>query len=128
MNRRAELIAAEAALDGLYVIRTNVPTTTLDAPAAVAAYKNLAHVERDFRTMKAEDLDLCPIHHYLSDRVRAHVLICMLACYLSWHLRAALAPTDPHRRTPTHPGQSRRCGYPLHQRRQQSRLPHRYHR
>ena len=92
-------IAAEAALDGIYVIRTSVPATTLDAPATVGAYKDLAHVERDFRNIKADDLDLRPIHHYLPDRVRAHVLICMLAQYLTWHLRRALAPltyTDEH--------------------------------
>jgi Transposase DDE domain len=91
LTRRTERIATEAALDGIYVIRTNVPTTTLDAPATVTAYKNLAHLERDFRSIKADDLDLRPVHHYLSDRVRAHVLICMLASYLTWHLRAALA-------------------------------------
>jgi DDE family transposase len=99
VTRRHDQIATEAAMDGIYVIRTNVPTQTLDAPAAVTAYKNLARVERDFRSMKADDLDLRPIHHYLDDRVRAHVLICMLACYLTWHLRHALAPltyTDEH--------------------------------
>ena len=92
-------IAAEAALDGIYVIRTSVPATVLDAPATVGAYKDLAHVERDFRNIKADDLDLRPIHHYLPDRVRAHVQICMLAQYLTWHLRRALAPltyTDEH--------------------------------
>ena len=92
-------IAAEAALDGVYVIRTSVPATVLDAPATVGAYKDLAHVERDFRNIKADDLDLRPIHHYLPDRVRAHVQICMLAQYLTWHLRRSLAPltyTDEH--------------------------------
>lgn len=92
-------IAAEAALDGIYVIRTSVPTATLDAPAVVAAYKDLAHLERDFRNIKTDDLNLRPIHHYLTGRVRAHVLICMLAQYLTWHLRRALAPltyTDQH--------------------------------
>jgi hypothetical protein len=99
LTRRADQIAAETALDGIYVIRTSVPATTLDAPATVDAYKNLAHLERDFRSIKADDLDLRPIHHYLPDRVRAHVLICMLACYLVWHLRATLAEltyTDEH--------------------------------
>jgi Transposase DDE domain len=85
-------IDAEAALDGLYVIRTPVPEGELDGPATVRAYKNLSRVERDFRSMKADDLDLRPIHHWLEDRVRAHVLICMLAAYLTWHLRKALAP------------------------------------
>jgi hypothetical protein len=99
LTRRADQIAAEAALDGIYVIRTSVPATKLDAPATVDAYKNLACLERDFRSIKADDLDLRPIHHYLSDRVRAHVLICMLACYLVWHLRITLAEltyTDEH--------------------------------
>jgi hypothetical protein len=91
-------IDAEAALDGIYVIRTPVPADQLDAPAVVAAYKDLAHVESDFKISK-DDLDLRPIYHRLDDRVKAHVLICMLACYLSWHLRKAWAPltyTDEH--------------------------------
>jgi transposase len=98
-RRDEEKITAEAALDGIYVIRTSVPASTLDAAAAVTAYKDLKHVERDFRITKADDLDLRPIHHYLADRVRGHVLICMLACYLTWHLRQALAEltfTDQH--------------------------------
>ena len=92
-------IAAEAALDGIYVLRTNVDATELDAAGVVIGYKNLANVERDFRMIKVDDLDLRPIHHRLTDRVRAHVLICMLACYLVWHLRKAWAPmtfTDEH--------------------------------
>jgi hypothetical protein len=99
ITRRQAQITAEAALDGIYVLRTPVPATTLDAPATVAAYKSLSHVEADFRSLKTIDADLHPIHHYLSDRVRAHVLICMLACYLTWHLRHALAEptyTDEH--------------------------------
>jgi Transposase DDE domain len=91
ITRRASQIAAEAALDGIYVLRTPVPTNHLAAPAVVGAYKNLAAVERDFSSLKTIDLELRPIHHYLSDRVRAHVLICMLACYLTWHLRHQLA-------------------------------------
>jgi hypothetical protein len=91
ITRRVDQIATEAALDGIYVLRTSVPAATLDAPATVRAYKELAHVERDFRSIKTDDLDLRPIHHYLPDRVRAHLLICMLACYLTWHLRHALA-------------------------------------
>ena len=91
-RRDQPAIGAEAALDGIYIIRTPVPATEMDAPAAVTAYKNLAFVERDFRSLKADDLDLRPIHHWLEDRVRGHVLICMLAAYLTWHLRAALAP------------------------------------
>jgi hypothetical protein len=114
-HRDQAKINAEAALDGIYVIRTSVPAQTLDAPATVAAYKNLAFVERDFRHIKADDLDLRPIWHRLQDRVRGHVLVCMLACYLAWHLRKAWAPltfTDeqppvradpvaPARRSPT---------------------------
>ena len=92
-------IDAEALTDGIYVIRTPVPAETLDAAGAVAAYKDLARLERDFRHIKAEDPDLRPIYHRLEDRVRGHVLICMLACYLTWHLRQAWAPltyTDEH--------------------------------
>jgi Transposase DDE domain len=98
-QRDHDKIAAEAALDGIYVIRTSVTGGTLDSAGVIAAYKNLKHVERDFRITKADDLDLRPIHHYLAGRVRAHVLICMLACYLTWHLRHALAEltfTDQH--------------------------------
>jgi Transposase DDE domain len=99
-------IDAEAATDGIYVIRTPVPAGTLDAAAAVAAYKDLASLERDFRHLKADDLDLRPIWHRLEDRVRGHVLICMLACYLTWHLRQAWAPltyTDEHRPARSNP-------------------------
>ena len=85
-------IDAEAALDGIYVIRTSVAPDVLDAPGAVVAYKGLAVVERDFRNLKAIDLDLRPIYHWSEDRVRAHVLVCMLAAYLVWHLRRAWAP------------------------------------
>jgi hypothetical protein len=74
------------------VLRTPVPASQLDAPGVVTAYKNLKYAERDFRSIKADDLDLRPIWHRLEDRVKAHVLICMLACYLTWHLRRAWAP------------------------------------
>jgi len=90
--RRQERIDAEAALDGFYVLRTPVPAAELDASGVVTAYKNLKYVERDFRHLKADDLDLRPVYHHLEGRVRAHVLICMLACYLTWHLRRAWAP------------------------------------
>ena len=99
-------IDAEAALDGIYVLRTSVPATALDPAAVVDSYKNLAHVERDFRSIKTDDLDLRPIHHRLDERVRAHVLICLLACYLVWHLRKAWAPltfTDEHPPTRDNP-------------------------
>ncbi len=108
-HRDQAAIDAEAALDGIYVIRTPVPASELDGPAAVTACKNLARVERDFRSLKADDLDLRPIHHWLDDRVRGHVLICMLAAYLTWHLRKTLAPltcTDeqpPQRDNPVAP-------------------------
>ena len=98
-QRNQASIDAEAATDGIYVIRTPVPASTLTAAGAVTAYKNLAEAGRDFRSIKADDLDLRPIWHRLEDRVRAHVLICMIACYLVWHLRAAWAPltyTDEH--------------------------------
>ena len=73
-HRDQAAIGAEAALDGIYVIRTSVPASDLDAPATVTAHKNLAREERDFRSLKADDLDLRPIHHRLEDRVRGHVL------------------------------------------------------
>jgi DDE family transposase len=97
-GRDEEKIAAEAAFDGIYVIRTSVSADTLTSAGTVTAYKNLKYVERDFRIAKTDDLDLRPIYHYLEDRVRAHVLICMLAAYLTWHLRQAFAEltyTDP---------------------------------
>jgi hypothetical protein len=98
-QRDQNSISAEAATDGIYVIRTPVPAETLDAAGTVAAYKGLARLERDFRSLKADDLDLRPVFHRLEDRVKAHVLICTLACYLTWHLRKAWAPltyTDEH--------------------------------
>jgi hypothetical protein len=106
ISRRTTQIEAEAALDGIYVLRTSVPADTLDTAGVVVAYKNLAHIERDFRSIKVEDLDLRPIYHRLADRVRAHVLIVMLAAYLTWHLRRTLAPvtfTDPTPPTRTDP-------------------------
>ena len=90
-SRNQGHIDAEAASDGIYVIRTPVPEATLAAADAVAAYKDLSGVEQDFKIQK-DDLDLRPIWHRLADRVKAHVLICMLACHLSWHLRQAWAP------------------------------------
>jgi len=90
--RRQGQIDTEAALDGFYVLRTPIPAAQLEAPAVVSAYKNLKYVERDFRSIKSDGLDLRPISHCLEERVQAYVLICMLACYLSWHLRRAWAP------------------------------------
>jgi len=106
ITRRQAQIDEEAALDGIYVIRTPVPAGELDAPGVVAAYKNLSRVERDFRSIKADDLDLRPVYHHLEERVRAHVLICMLAAYLTWHLRRAWAPltfTDDNPPQPDNP-------------------------
>ena len=102
-------IAAESELDGIYVIRTSAAEEKLGAAETVEAYKDLGNLERDFWSMKAEDIDLRPIYHYLENRVRAHVLLCMLATYLTWHLRQALAPltftdnTKPGREDPVSP-------------------------
>jgi hypothetical protein len=104
--RKQDQIDAEAALDGFYVLRTPIPASELDAAAVVTAYKNLKYVERDFRHIKSDDLDLRPVFHRLEERVRAHVLICMLACYLTWHLRRAWAPltyTDQDPPAPANP-------------------------
>ena len=91
-GRRADSIAAEAALDGLYVVRTSLPEETLDAAGTVTAYKRLSTVERAFRSLKTVDLKVRPVFHHTADRVRAHVLLCMLAYYVEWHMRQALAP------------------------------------
>jgi hypothetical protein len=99
VTRRHAAIDAEAALDGIYVLRTTLRQDQMDAPGVVGAYKDLAHVERDFRHIKVDDLSLRPIHHRLEARVRSHVFICLLAAYLVWHLREVLAPltfTDEH--------------------------------
>ncbi len=90
--RKDEAIAAEAALDGLYVIRTSLSKDRLDANAAVAACKSLAHVERAFRSMKTVDLNVRPVFLYTEQRVRAHVFLCMLAYYVQWHMRQRLKP------------------------------------
>ncbi len=90
--RKRDEIAQEAALDGLYAVRTSLPEDALADPAAVKAYKSLAQVERAFRCLKTVDLHVRPIHHWLEDRVRAHVFLCMLAYYVEWHMRARLAP------------------------------------
>ncbi|MCA1678662.1 MAG: IS1634 family transposase, partial [Actinobacteria bacterium] len=90
--RKTEQIQAEAALDGFYVLRTSVAAQTLATGDVVRAYKGLEEVERAFGTFKGPELEIRPIHHRLEDRVRAHVFLCMLAYYLTWHLRAAWAP------------------------------------
>ena len=111
VERKQAEIDDEARLDGLYVIRTPVPHAELDAAGVVTAYKNLKYVERDFRHIKSDDLDLRPVFHRLEHRVKAHVLICMLAAYLTWHLRQAWAPltyTDEEPPAPASPVASAR--------------------
>jgi transposase len=90
--RRAESIRREQALDGIYVIRTSEPPQQLTAADAVRSYKNLGRVEQAFRTLKGVDVLVRPIRHRLEDRVRAHIFLCMLAYYVQWHMRTALAP------------------------------------
>jgi hypothetical protein len=106
-ERRQDQIDAEARLDGIYVIRTPVPEADLDAAGAVTAYKNLKYAERDFRHIKSDDLDLRPVFHRLEKRVKGHVLICMLAAYLTWHLRQAWAPLTYTDEEPPAPGSPR---------------------
>jgi hypothetical protein len=91
-ERKIEQIDAEALLDGIYVLRTDVEPKALDSTSTVRAYKGLANVERAFRSFKTVDLEVRPIHHRRAHRVRAHVLLCMLAYYLEWHMRQALKP------------------------------------
>ena len=91
-ERKAEAIETEAALDGIYVLRTSVSKETLGTEETVRAYKDLAKVERAFRCMKTVDLQIRPIHHRLVPRVRAHVFLCVLAYYVEWHMRRAWAP------------------------------------
>jgi transposase len=91
-ERNQASIEREAALDGIYVIRTTVPTASASSEQAVRHYKELAKVERAFRSLKSVDLKIRPIHHHLEERVCAHVFLCMLAYYVEWHMRQALAP------------------------------------
>ena len=109
-HRNQERIAEEAALDGFYVIRTNVPEDRLPANEAVRSYKSLSRVERAFRSFKSVDLKVRPVHHRLASRVRAHVFLCMLAYYVEWHMRRSLAPLlfddhqpAEHRKSPVEP-------------------------
>ena len=90
--RKADAIAAEAANDGIYIVRTSLAAEVLDDAATVRSYKSLSQVERAFRCIKTVDLHVRPVHHWLADRVRAHVFLCMLAYYLEWHMRRRLAP------------------------------------
>ena len=100
-QRKHDSIKAEAALDGIYIIRTSVPAAQMDAPQCVRNYKALANVERAFRSLKTVDLKVRPIHHRTADRVRAHIFLCMLAYYVEWHMREAwrelmFADTEQH--------------------------------
>jgi Transposase DDE domain len=90
--RNAAQIDAEAALDGVYVLRASLTAHTLDAAATVKAYKQRANAERAFRSLKTVDIEIRPIHHRRVDRVRAHVFLCMLAYYVEWRMRQALKP------------------------------------
>lgn len=91
-RRKPESIAREARLDGIYVVRTSLPAEAMPAAETVQAYKDLARVERAFRCLKTVDLEIRPVRHWMADRVRAHVFLCMLAYHVEWHLRQALAP------------------------------------
>jgi len=107
-TRNEASIQKEAALDGFYVLRTNAPAEMLDTAAVVSTYKSLAQVERAFRSVKTVDLEVRPVHHRLAARVRAHVFLCMLAYYLVWHMRKALAPLlfDDHDKENARKGRS----------------------
>ena len=103
-SRTEDTIAEEAALDGICVLRTTIGEDELDTAGVISAYKDLSGVERDFRSMKVIDVDIRPVHHRLEDRVRAHAFVCFLATYLTFHLRATLAPltftdTEPPERS-----------------------------
>jgi hypothetical protein len=91
-RRRPDSIAREARLDGIYVVRTSLPADAMPAAETVQAYKDLARVERAFRCLKTVDLEIRPVRHWMADRVRAHVFLCMLAYHVEWHLRQVLAP------------------------------------
>ncbi|AKV69678.1 IS1634 family transposase [Microcystis panniformis] len=91
-QRKLELIAQETALDGVYVLRTSLESTLMDAATTVKAYKSLSQVEEAFRCYKSIDLKVRPIYHYKGDRVKAHIFLCMLAYYVEWHLKQSLAP------------------------------------
>ena len=106
--RKQDGIASEAALDGVYIVRTSVPAAQMDAPQCVRNYKSLSNVERAFRSIKTIDLKVRPIHHRTADRVRAHILLCMLAYYVQWHMREAwrelmFADTDQQAKTTRDP-------------------------
>jgi len=117
-RRDEESIAQEAALDGIYVLRTNAPAESLAAPDVVRQYKSLSQVEHLFRTLKSIDLQVRPIRHHREERVRAHILLCMLAYYVEWHMRRVLSPllyedeslpTDRWQRDPVAPAEASRA-------------------
>jgi len=109
VTRDQQNIDGEAALDGIYVLRTTMHGEQMDTAGVIGAYKNLANVEKNFRSLKAIDIDLRPVRHYLPDRVKAHVFLCFLAAHLTWHLRRTLAEltytdeTPPTRTDPVAP-------------------------
>jgi len=108
IERRSQPIDDEALLDGIYVVRTNVTSELLDSSSVVRSYKGLSNAERAFRSLKTVDIEIRPIHHRRSRRVRAHVLLCMLAYYLEWHMRQALKPIlfDDHDKAAAEAGRS----------------------
>lgn len=121
-------IDAEAALDGIYVVRTGLPQERMEAAEAVRTYKALSHVERAFRCLKGDDLAVRPIHHRLEGRVRAHLFLCMLAYYLEWHLREAWRPLlfadeDPQARATRDPVAPARRSRPAQRKASTRRLP-----
>ena len=122
-TRNSAAIAAEAALDGIYVVRTNLPAAQSDAAATVRAYKSLAGVEHAFRSIKTVDLELRPVFHWTAPRVRAHVLLCMLAYYLEWHMRQRLAPILFDERSGAMCNASRRSPRPSPHPQHATRLP-----
>ncbi len=122
-KRKTEQINAQAALDGFYVLRTSVSAQTLPSAEVVRSYKQLKEAERDFKTIKGPELEIRPIGHRLEDRVRAHVFLCTLACYLTWHLKASLGGAALQRPAPAPPIRPRRQSHPLPRRRAQSAHP-----
>jgi len=109
ITRNQQNIDNETALDGIYVLRSTIPNDEMDTAGVIGAYKNLANVERNFRSLKAIDIDLRPVRHHLEDRVRGHVFLCFLAAHLTFHLRRKLAEltytdeTPPTRTDPVAP-------------------------
>ena len=121
--RNQERIAHEEALDGIYIVRTNVPADELSADDVVRSYKNLSKVEKAFRSYKTVDLKVRPVHHRLENRVRSHVFLCMLAYYVEWHMRRALAPLlfDDHDPGASNPPLAGTTGTPLSRRPREGR-------